>query len=240
MNRTRVNISFNKDKCLSQDTRTESEESYVVTKFMSGWIVRDGSELSLLYPPRLREMILFERLMSNHVLPAEKIDPVVVYPGVLTRDQASTLLSMFTNNKRCPPMITDRRLGHNGLTVGVYHTAGDTGHDQLDNVTLKLETRCSLIPYLGVDDLMEIIEKVSAGNTDSVGASRPARVREYLGEEATRLAADMPVTDMSSGAVEEMMETRMTVLGSRVTTCLHGRPMMKTLSCHQAINNDND
>lgn len=234
--RRRVNVSFSLDSC-AEDSDKEPRSS-VACRFMSGWIVKDESELSLLYPPRLREMILYERLLSGHVMPSEKIEPVTLWPGgVLAESQARTLVNMHTNLRRCPAKITDRRLGHNGFMVGLYpivvdHSV-DSGGDNLASVTLRLETRCPLIPYYGVDDLVEILGHVGSSTLDSVRVSRPAKVKEYLAGEASRLAADMP-PDLDREAVEELMLARKDVLGAKVTSCIHGKPIFRSLVCHQS------
>ena len=237
-NRRRVNTSFNIDKCLSDSIH--DTKSNIVTQFSSGYIVKEESELYLMYPPRLREMILFQRLMDNHQMPMEKLkEPMNLYPGILSEDQAKTVVKMYTNNKRCPAMITDRRMTYNGFLIGLYHGSSlDTSHDDQDNVgfRLKLESKCSLIPFYGVDDLIEIIKLVEHDNEDRVKNCRAAKVRDYLSKEATKLSGDMPPpTDID--AVQQLLESGKQILGTS-TTCFHGRTFMKPLTNHTNILDD--
>ena len=76
-------------------------------------------------------------------------EPLNLYPGILSEDQAKTVVKMYTNTKRCPAMITDRRMTYNGFLIGLYHGSSlDTSQDEQDDDTvsfrLKLESKCSL------------------------------------------------------------------------------------------------
>ena len=227
--RRRVDVPFNISKCL-EDSPSPGPPSHVIARFLSGWIVQDEGDVWLMFPPRLRERILYERLMRSHVMPCERItNPLVVFPGSLTEEEALTALGMFTNRRQCPAKMTDRRITHNGFMLGLYHVASHNG-DDLSSFTMKLEGVCPLLSDHGVSDLRELLELVRlAGVEDSVRSSRPAKVRNYLATEATRLAATMTERELNTESVEEMMVSRREVLGTGVRTCVHDKPLMKLL-----------
>ena len=227
--RRRVNVPFNISKC-SPDSDSPEPARHVVARFQSGWIVQDQGDVWLMFPPRLRERILYERLMRSHVMPSEKMsDPLVVFPGLLTEEEARTALALFTNKRQCPAKITDRRITHNGFMLGLYHVAGHN-EEELSSFTIKLEAVCPLLPHHGLSDLREVLSLVRlAGLEDSVRRSRPSKVRNYLATEATRLAAAMTEGELDTKAVEEMMVSRREVLGTSVLTCVHDKPLMKLL-----------
>ena len=164
-------------------------------------------------------------------MPCERLsEPLVVFPGLLTEGEARTALKMFTNRRQCPAKITDRRITHNGLMLGLYHVAASHNGDELSSFTMRLEGVCPLLPHYGLSDLREVLELVRlAGAEDSVKRSRPAKVRNYLASEATRLAAAMTEGELDTEAVEEMMVSRREVLGTSVLTCVHDKPLMKLL-----------
>ena len=133
---------------------------------------------------------------------------------------------MFTNNRRCPAKITDRRVTHNGFMLGLYQTAGHNG-DDMGSFTIRLEGKCPLLPHCGVSDLTELLGLVGRSKEDSVRRTRPSKVREYLSKEATRLAGTMTARELDCQAVEEMMISKREILGTSYTSCVHGKPLMK-------------
>jgi len=227
-NRREVKVSFSLTKCQS-DSGNPPEPSRVVGRFKSGWVVQDEGDVWLMSPPRLRETILYERLMTSHVMPCEKMsEPLVVHPGILSQEEAHTALNMFTNNRQCPAKITDRRVTYNGFMLGLYETAGHNG-DDVRSFTIRLEGKCPLLPRSGVSDLTELLRLVERCKDDSVRRTRPSNVREYLSKEATRLAGAMTDRELDRKTVEEMMVSRKEVLGTSVVSCLHGKPLMKLI-----------
>merc|ERR1719228_1597209 len=175
LSRRKVDVPFNIDKCFQTN---ECKPSNLVGPLMSGWVVKDDSDLVLIYPPRLKEMILYERLLSSHMLPSENLpEPMTVYPGLLSLELAHVALNMFTNTWQCPAKITDRRITFNGFSLGLYKIVGATDPNLF---TLKLEAKCPLIQYYGVEDLIEILKLVRDCKVDSVKDTRPSKVKKYL------------------------------------------------------------
>ena len=135
-----------------------------------------------MFPPRVRETILYERLMASHVMPCEKMaEPVVVHPGLLSEDEARTALGLFTNTRRCPAKITDRRITHNGFMLGLYSVAGHDGGDS-QAFTIRLEGTCPLLARYDVSDLRELLGRVASCQEDSVRVGQlpnvPGHVRD--------------------------------------------------------------
>jgi len=220
LNRARVDIPFNIAKCLQ---KTEEVPSTVVGPLMSGWVAKDEDDLVLIFPPRIREMLLYERLLTSHVLPSEKIsEPVTIFPGLLSKELAEVAISMFTNTRQCPAKITDRRITYNGFSVGLYHVAGNPS-----SYTLKLEARCPLIQYIGVEDLVEILRLVRDQQIDSVRDTRPGKVKEYLAGEASRMSKEVSA-EMDRDAMEDMLVGWKDMIGAG-NTCLHGKEILRSI-----------
>jgi len=227
LSRRRVDVPFNISKCFQ---KTNEVTSNLVGPLMSGWVAKDDSDLMLIYPPRMREMLLYERLLSSHVLPSEKLaEPMTIYPGLLNKELAGVAISMFTNTRQCPAKITDRRITFNGFSLGLYQVAGTGG--TASGFSLKLEAKCPSIQYFGVDDLVEILKQVLDKQGDSVKATRPAKVREYLAGEATRMSRELPV-EMDREGVEDLLTGRKEIVGAG-NTCLHGKEMMRIICSYR-------
>ena len=227
-NRRRVDVPFNLGDCLQ---KTEETPSSLVGPLMSGWVAKDEDDLVLIFPPRIREMLLYERLLSSHVLPSEKMtEPMTIYPGLLNKELAEVAISMFTNTRQCPAKITDRRITFNGFSLGLYQVAGQPSY------SLKLEARCPAIQYFEVEDLVEILKLVRDKKGDSVKETRPAKVREYLAGEATRMSRELPV-EMDREGIEELLLGRKNVVGAG-NTCLHGREIVRTICSYRKEDDD--
>jgi len=235
LNRRRVDVPFNIVKCFQ---KTEEVNSNLVGPLMSGWVAKEDTDLVLINPPRLREMLLYERLLSSHVLPSERMsEPMTIFPGLLNKELAEVAINMFTNTRQCPAKITDRRITFNGFSLGLYQVAGAGGAQ--NTFTLKLEARCPAIQYYGVEDLVEILKLVRDCKGDSVKDTRPAKVREYLAGEATRMSRELP-EDMDREGVEELFVGRKEVMGKGGNTCLHGKEIIRTLCSYKMDGEEED
>ena len=80
-----------------------------------GWVVRQASTLALLCPTRLRETFLLQRMMGHHVLRSERRRQAEVLELGPRLEEVAR--AMVVNTARCPAMLTDRRMTHNGLEV---------------------------------------------------------------------------------------------------------------------------
>merc|ERR1711915_252196 len=223
----RVNVSFNIRKCTDASPSSFNSQPGVVAPFQSGWIVKDETELLLLNPHCLREVILYNRLLCNHKIPTETLDePMLLYPGKLSLDQANKILRMPKNQDPLhAALVSDRRITHNGFMIE-HRKASPQSPDAQTFVYLVAK---STIPFYGVEELEEILNFVSDEVLDDdIKQSRPEKVKKYLSEEASRLARDMPeISD--SETVNDLLRAKTDLKCSRMC-CLHDKPMIKLLN----------
>ena len=73
--------------------------------------------------------------------------------------QTCTLLGLYTNTRSRPNRITDRRLMYNGFDLVKYEQHDNSGGDGV-RVTVTLEGKDPNIPFLGLADLKEILDKI--------------------------------------------------------------------------------
>jgi len=223
-----VNVSFNIKKCNDESPTIDNSEPSVIAPFQSGWIIKDENELFLLNPHRLREIILYNRLLANHKIPTEPLqEPMQLYPGKLSSDQANKILRMPNNPDPIhAALISDRRLTHNGFLIE-YRKANH--HSEDTQTVVKLIAK-STIPFFGVEELVEILYRVSeeTDSNDGLKRCRPEKVKKYLSEEASRLARDMPeITDKET--VKDLLRAKTDLNCSRMS-CLHDKPIAKLLN----------
>ena len=81
-------------------------------------------------------------------------------------------------------LISDRRLTHNGFLIE-YRKANH--HSEDTQTVVKLIAK-STIPFFGVEELVEILNRVSdeSDSNDGLKRCRPEKVKKYLSEEASR------------------------------------------------------
>ena len=81
-------------------------------------------------------------------------------------------------------LISDRRLTHNGFLI--EHRKANNQSEDAQTVVKLLEK--STIPFFGVEELVEILDRVSdeTDSNDGLKRCRPEKVKKYLSEEASR------------------------------------------------------
>ena len=199
--RTRVNVTFNIGKCAAQDVdKIISEEDTEVigsllTNTDSVWAVKQGQKFFCVHPPSLREVILTERLMRHHKMPAQRLpEPVSLADGRLPPELVQTVLQLSSADDN---LVTDERITLNGFLL-----SASVNHDSKLS-KIQLLSSCNLIEDYGIDDLVGILSLINENKSISVRESRPAKVSQYLSKEAKRLARDMPSTfDKESTALQ--------------------------------------
>jgi len=230
MSRKRLDIPFDIKRCFQKNGCSNKA---IIGPLLSGWVVKDDKDLALINPPRIREMVLYDRLLSSHVLPSEKLpEPITVYPGIICKELADVAVNMFTNTKHCPVKVTDRRITFNGFSLALYNIANPQA---TDSFSLKLEGKCPLIQYIGVDDLIEILKLSKDSSGDCVKTTRPRKVKEYLATEATRMSRELP-SEIDMDALENLLSDMNRIL-KNTNTCLHGKSIVTTLSTYNADEN---
>ncbi|XP_037136457.1 PMS1 protein homolog 1 isoform X1 [Syngnathus acus] len=192
----------------------------------SVWLILCGQRLMLLNPFRVQESLLLKRLLQNQMVPAVTLQNAlqVTEGGLGGRDYMETLCNM---EKASPDVngrmfISDPRLVANGFQIRVTPGAVSTdGH-------LEVTALADCVPFLGLEDLGEIVTAVLRRKAKCVQECRPLKVSNYLQTEAVRLARQMP-THLPKEDVEDILRRMQEQLGESARTCLHGRPFLQPL-----------
>ena len=186
--RSRVSVTFNIEKCAApvDDSIIPEEDMEVIGSLSSNtdsvWAVKRGQDLYAVHPTTLREVILAERLMRHHKMPAQRLqEPLSL---ALAPDLVQTVLQMSSEHN----LITDEKITLNGFLLSACEYRDSKAQ------RIQVLSSCNLIRDYGIDDLVEIISHVKENKEISVRAIRPTKVSQYLFKEAERLARDMPST----------------------------------------------
>ncbi|XP_070832767.1 PMS1 protein homolog 1 isoform X2 [Chaetodon trifascialis] len=193
----------------------------------SAWVILCGQRLMLLNPFRVEEALLFKRLLENNILPAVSLqNPIQLTDGSLGgAEYTEALCSM---EKQSPELngrafFSDPRLVANGFKIQL--TPGLTSAER----HLEVTAMADYVPFLGVEDLREILTAVLHRKATTVQESRPLKVTNYLQGEAVRLARQLPL-NLSREDVEDTLLRMGQQLDESSWTCIHGRPFLQHLS----------
>ncbi|XP_054471123.1 PMS1 protein homolog 1 [Anoplopoma fimbria] len=193
----------------------------------SAWVILYGQRLMLLNPFRVEETLLFKRLLENNILPAVSLqNPIQLTDGSLGGAEYTEALCNM--EKQSPELnggalFSDPRLVANGFKIKL--TPGLTSAER----HLEVTAMADCVPFLGVEDLREILTAVLHREARTVQECRPLKVTNYLQGEAVRLARQLP-TNLSREDVEETLRRMDQQLGESNQTCIHGRPFLQHLS----------
>ncbi|XP_070694083.1 PMS1 protein homolog 1 isoform X1 [Pempheris klunzingeri] len=192
----------------------------------SAWVVLCGQKLMLLNPFRVEEALLFKKLLENNILPAVSLqNPIQLTDGLGGAEYTEALCNM---EKQSPELhggalFSDPRLVANGFKIQL--APGLTSAER----HLEVTAMADCVPFLGVEDLREILTAVLHKEARTVQECRPLKVKNYLQGEAVRLARQLP-TNLSREDVEETLLRMEQQLGETHRTCIHGRPFLQHLS----------
>uniref|UniRef100_A0A8C2ZL55 PMS1 homolog 1, mismatch repair system component n=1 Tax=Cyclopterus lumpus TaxID=8103 RepID=A0A8C2ZL55_CYCLU len=192
----------------------------------SAWVILCGQRLMLLNPFRVEEALLFKRLLENNILPAVSLqNPIQLTDGSL--GGAGYTEALCNMEKRSPELdggalFSDPRLVANGFKIKL--TPGLTSAER----HLEVTAMADCVPFLGVEDLREILTAVLHRKARTVQECRPLKVTNYLQGEAVRLARQLP-TNPSREDVEETLLRMDQQLAESNQTCIHGRPFLQHL-----------
>ncbi|CAG08289.1 unnamed protein product, partial [Tetraodon nigroviridis] len=191
----------------------------------SAWVILCGQRLMLLNPFRVEEALLFKRLLENNILPAVSLqDPIQLTDGNLGgAEYTEALCNMETQGPGLSGEVffCDPRLVANGFKVKL--TPGCASAER----HLEVTAMADYVPFLGVDDLREILTAVLHRKARAVKECRPLKVANYLKGEAVRLARQLP-TNLPREDVEETLRRMERQLGEE--KCIHGRPFLEHLA----------
>ncbi|XP_013881661.1 PMS1 protein homolog 1 [Austrofundulus limnaeus] len=186
------------------------------------WVASCGQRLVLINSFRVEEALLFKRLVENNILPAVSLqNPLRLTAGSLGgAEHMQTLINMEKQNPDLTGgvVFSDPRLVSNGFKIKL--TA---------DRHLEVTAMADCVPFLGVEDLREILTAVLHRKASSVKECRPLKVTNYLQAEAVRLARQLP-TDLSRRDVEGIVQRMERQLGETERTCIHGRPFLHHLT----------
>ena len=211
-----VQVDFKMDELYSCETTEESEKSVVGRLDEGLWVVVEEGCLALLSSNILREAVLYQSLLSSHILRQERLPEaleVKVSPAL-----EEVALSLATS--RCPPGISDKRLVHNGLQVEVRLRLGTAG------CCLLLTGTCPDLTLAGhqrQDMVREVLASIGEG-CEKLEKCRPSAVREHLMGEATRMAREAP--ELMRSEVEEMLGF---CRQQEIPACPHDQPLLSAL-----------
>uniref|UniRef100_A0A4W6BPW9 PMS1 homolog 1, mismatch repair system component n=1 Tax=Lates calcarifer TaxID=8187 RepID=A0A4W6BPW9_LATCA len=193
----------------------------------SAWVILCGQRLMLLNPFRVEEALLFKRLLENNILPAESLqNPIQLTDGSLGGAEYTDALCNM--EKQSPELngqivFSDPRLVANGFKIKL--TPGLTSAER----HLEVTAMADCVPFLGLEDLREILTAVLHRKARTVQECRPLKVTNYLQGEAVRLVRQLP-TNLSREDVEETLLRMEQQLGENNHTCIHGCPFLQHLS----------
>nr|XP_046259968.1 PMS1 protein homolog 1 isoform X2 [Scatophagus argus] len=192
----------------------------------SAWVILCGQRLMLLNPFRVEEALLFKRLLENNILPAVSLqNPIQLTDGNLGGAEYTEALCNM--EKQSPELsgaafFSDPRLVANGFKIRL--TPGPTSAER----HLEVTAMADYVPFLGVEDLREILTAVLHRKAKTVQECRPLKVTNYLQGEAVRLVRQLP-TNLTREDVEETLLRMQQQLGENSRTCIHGRPFLQHL-----------
>ncbi|XP_074550394.1 PMS1 protein homolog 1 isoform X2 [Halichoeres trimaculatus] len=192
----------------------------------SAWVILCGQRLMLLNPFRVEEALLFKRLQENNILPAVSLQsPIQLTDGNMGGAEYTEALCKMEKEKpdlNGGALFSDPRLVANGFKIKL--TAGLTSAER----HLEVTAMADCVPFLGLEDLREILTAVLHRKAQTVQECRPLKVTNYLQGEAVRLARQLP-TSLSREDVEETLRRMEQQLGESTQTCIHGRPFLHHL-----------
>uniref|UniRef100_A0A3Q3IW37 HMG box domain-containing protein n=1 Tax=Monopterus albus TaxID=43700 RepID=A0A3Q3IW37_MONAL len=192
----------------------------------SAWVILCGQRLMLLNPYRVKEAMLFKRLLENNILPAVSLqNPIQLTDGRLGGAEYTEALCNMDKHSPEPNgqvFFSDPRLVANGFKIKLI--PGLTSAER----HLEVTAIADCVPFLGVEDLREILTAVLRRKARTLQECRPLKVTNYLQGEAVRLARQLP-TNLSREDVEETVLQMEQQLGENKRTCIHGRPFLQHL-----------
>ncbi|XP_019910390.2 PMS1 protein homolog 1 isoform X2 [Esox lucius] len=193
----------------------------------SAWVVLCDRKLMLLNPFRVEEALLFKRLLENNILPAVSLqNPIQLTDGVLGGSEyTQTLCNIEERSHELSgaAFFSDPRLVANGFQIKL--TPGSSSTER----HLEVTAMANCVPFLGIEDLREILTAILHRNAKTVQDCRPLKVTNYLQGEAVRLARQLPV-NLAKEDVEDTLLRMQQQLKDTSQACIHGRSFFHHLS----------
>uniref|UniRef100_A0A673YLC9 PMS1 homolog 1, mismatch repair system component n=1 Tax=Salmo trutta TaxID=8032 RepID=A0A673YLC9_SALTR len=215
--------------CLSFQSSPRPQGLRLVNRLasQSAWVVLCGRKLMLLNPFRVEEALLFKRLLENNILPAASLqNPIQLTDSILGGAEYTQALSTMEKGSpelRGMAVFSDPRLVANGFQITL--TPGSSSTER----HLEVTAMADCVPFLGMEDLREILTAVLHRNAKTVQECRPLKVTNYLQGEAVRLARQLPV-NLAKEDVEDTLSRMQQQLEETSQACIHGQAFFHHLS----------
>ncbi|XP_051009737.1 PMS1 protein homolog 1 isoform X1 [Acomys russatus] len=222
------NLKVNFKKQRDVDLEDKDEICLVHSlKFPDAWLVTSRADVMLLNPYRVKEALLFKRLLENHKLPAEPLEtPIILTESLFNGSHYLDVLhKMSTVDQRCSKSayLCDPRLTANGFKIRLIPGVSSTEH------YLEIEGMAKCLPFYGVMDLKEILNAIVNKNAKELYECRPRKVISYLEGEAVRLSRQLPMY-LSKEDVQDLIYRMKEEFGNEIKGCVHGRPFFHHLT----------
>ncbi|KAM5280477.1 PMS1 protein homolog 1 isoform 1-T1 [Ctenodactylus gundi] len=221
------NLKVNYEKQKKFDIKKTSE-FYVIHNLMfpDAWLITSKTEVMLLNPYRVKEAMLFKRLLENHKLPTEPLEkPIVLTESLFNGSHyLDVLYKMTTDDHSCTAStyLSDPRLTANGFKIKLI-----PGVSVTENY-LEIEGMANCLPFYGLLDLKEILNAILNKNAKEIYECRPRKVISYLEGEAVRLSRQLPM-HLSKEDIQDLICKMKQQFGDEIKGCVHGRPFLHHL-----------
>ncbi|XP_019728416.1 PMS1 protein homolog 1 isoform X2 [Hippocampus comes] len=168
-------------QCLSSSRSTAAPRGLRLINRLASqsiWVILCGQRLMLFNPFRVQESLLLQRLLRNQILPAVTLQNAIhVTEGSLGGSDA--MESLCNMEKQRPDVngrmfISDPRVVANGFQVRL--TPGGASAQR----HLEVTALADCVPFLGVEDLGEIMTAVLRRKAKTVQECRPLKVSNFL------------------------------------------------------------
>lgn len=184
------------------------------------WVCMIKNGVHIVNHHKLQEVVLYKRLLQSNALPISQFagHPLEVFEGEQAWDKrlTSTLVDMAPQHKPGSSQrfrkITDQRFTFNGFDIRVEN---ETDRALLFGVC------SSVISFMGVTDVHEILKEIVKNPEVSIEDCRPQKIKKYLESEAVRLERQTPPS-VDRGQMDRLLNV---MTRHDLDVCLHSKPL---------------
>ncbi|XP_046453620.1 PMS1 protein homolog 1-like isoform X3 [Daphnia pulex] len=218
--RTSSNIDFSMDilnQSLESSQLKTKDQWFCLKKIESGsWLCSNRNDVMAVNFTRLYEMILYTRLVNEHVIPSRTVNNPMLIDKKTFGDLMGwrKLLSLPSEWETATTRtITDSRVVANGVGIRLGVDSDDAGV-----VVYQVPAN---VQRFDLNDVRNLLRQVTKDGS-TVESCRPGQIIMYLKSEAARLAAGR-CTEPETNEVCELLEQWLSTDPENV--CLHGEPV---------------
>ena len=184
------------------------------------WVCLIKNGVHIVNHHKLQEVVLYKRLLQSNALPISIFagHPLEIFEGEEAWDKrlTSTLVDLAPQHKAGSAQrfrkITDQRFTYNGFDIRVEN---ETDRALLFGVC------SSVISFMGVSDVHEILKEIMKNPDVSIEDCRPQKIKTYLMGEAVRLERQTPPS-VDRGQMERLLNV---MTRHDLEVCLHSKPL---------------